>query len=100
MVIDDDVLFILLFTVYEEPPRDQYVPDQRDAPNIYDTPYEERRERTQVTENVTVEYRGGVESSLPPAEDDQNLPVLKDPNYRLPPGYGKPDEKKPINSIK
>ena len=92
-------------SVYDEPPRDVQPP--HGSRNIYDTPYEERRE---ITEQVTVETRTTVESSLPPEavpqtadkrDNDQDLPVLKDPDYKLPPGYqGKPDEKKPINSIK
>ena len=108
-------------TVYDEPPREEYRPEQRDAPpqsydarHMYDTPYEEeRRERTEITEVVTVEHRSTVESSLPAEEDDsqfvpgmreeadQGVPVLRDPDYRLPPGYKeKPEERKPINSIK
>ena len=113
--------FLFRFAGYDEPPREEFAPEQRSAPpesystrHLYDTPYEEeRRGRAEITETVTVEHRTTVESSPPRGESEtgyvagrreeveESLPVLKDPDYRLPPGYQeKPAEKKPVNSIK
>ncbi|XP_065063741.1 tight junction protein ZO-1-like isoform X1 [Rhopilema esculentum] len=102
--------------VYDEPNREEYVPGQEAGRNLYDTPYdEERREvsRTAITETVTVQHRETVESSLPLDSDEtgyvsgrrpesqEDVPVLREPGYKLPPGFGeKPAEKKPVNAIK
>ena len=102
--------------MYDEPPREEFVPSQEAGRNLYDTPYEEERRevsRTEITETVTVQHRETVESSLPPdsdetgyvsgrrAETQEDVPVLREPGYKLPPGFGeKPAEKKPVNAIK
>eukprot|EP00794_Sanderia_malayensis_P016596 gene16596-18285_t len=99
---------------------------QQFVDRTYDTPYEEERrvveQRTTVTEIVTVEHRAGVQSSVH-VDDDVNdddvpagytrgekpevepdVPVLRDPNYKLPSGFEtedpKPEEKKPFNAIR
>lgn len=84
--------------------------------HLYDTPYEDRIEERTETTVIEAEYRRTAERSVPlavepeetgfmqgqgPDRQEEDVPVLQDPHYDLPPGFkAKEGEKKPFNAIK